>query len=239
MLKPPILQSLENAQVAHRIGDFAHALEYYEHFFDHALDEDPYALYGARLSHCLNGWAELAQVFPGAKSRLDSKRCDTLEHFLEVREPETFHDYLSICRALGDEEQALEQFLKLHQSEPNDAVKLGKYLWDDLVGAEQWQVCSELMDQTSSKLDELFAVFDEASRLKEFDSSFDDIRFEQHIVDTLLDGLEKVALVLRHSSRTNEIRELKRLFQLGVDARNHSILSKQAHAKSSYLFAGH
>jgi len=239
MNKPQIIQILENAQVAHQAGDFVNALEFYEHFFDHALDDDPYALYGARLSHCLNGWAELAQVFPGARNRLDSKRRDTLDHFLEVRDPERFHDYLSICRVLGVEDQALEQFLILHNNEPKSAAKLSKYLWDDLVNAEQWQVCSELMEQTPQKLDELFAVFDESARLKEFDSSFDNIRFEQHIVDTLLDDLQKVAMVLRQTSRSDEIAELQRQFRRGVEAREHSILRKQVHAKGSFLFSGH
>ncbi len=239
MEKPQIIQVLEDAQLAHEAGDFSNALKFYEHFFDHALDDDPYALYGARLSHCLNGWGELAQVFPGAKNRLDAKKRDTLDQYLTAKEPEFFHDYLSICRVMGIEEQALEQFLKLHNSEPKSAAKLSKYLWDDLVNAEQWPVCSELMSQSNQKLDELFAVFDEATRLKEYDASFDNPKFEQHIVDTLLDDLQKVVMVLRHADRADEIDALQRQFILGVETRDYSSLTKQAHAKGSFLFAGH
>lgn len=235
---PDILQVLQDAQLAHQAGDFASALNFYEHFFDHALDDDPYALYGARLSHCLQAWGELAQVFPGAKNRLDAKKRESLEAYLEHRDPETFHDYLAICRVLGLESDALEQFLKLHHSEPKSAIKLSKYLWDDLVNAEQWQVCNELLEQPSQKLDELFAVFDEAARLKQFDSAFDNIKFEQHIVDTLLDDVQKVTSVLRQANRAEEIAALQRQFQQGVTHRDHSLLTKQVHAKSSFLFAG-
>jgi len=237
--KPQIVQVLEDAQLAHQAGDFVNALKFYEHFFDHALDDDPYALYGARLSHCLNGWGELAQVFPGAKNRLDAKRRETLDNYLQERNPEQFHDFLSICRVLGTEGDALEQFLKLHHSEPKSAAKLSKYLWDDLVNAEQWQVCGELLEQANQKLDELFAIFDEAARLKEFDPAFDNIKFEQHIVDTLLDDLQKVVLVLRQNDRGDEIDALQRQFQQGVTHRDHSILTKQVHAKGSFLFTGH
>ena len=239
MEKPQIVQVLEDAQLAHQAGDFVNALKFYEYFFDHALDDDPYALYGARLSHCLSGWGELAQVFPGAKNRLDAKKRDSLERYLNTRNPEDFHDYLSICRVLGIEEQALEEFLKLHNNEPKSAAKLTKFLWNDLVNAEQWEVCSALMEQSSQKLDELFAVFDEAAKLKDYDPSFNNIKFEQHIVDTLLDDLQKVVMVLRYGKRDDELDALQRQFFQGIETRDNSVLNKQAHAKGSFLFAGH
>ena len=239
MDKPQIIQVLEDARLAHQAGDFVNALKFYEYFFDHALDDDPYAFYGARLSHCLNGWGELAVEFPGAKNRLEAKKREVLDDYLEARHPERFHDYLTICRVLGVEEDALNQFLNLHHSEPKSAAKLGKYLWNDLISAEHWDVCSSLMEQVPQKVDELFAVFDEADRLKEFDPSFNNPRFEQHIVDTLLDDVQKVAMVLRYADRCDDIAALKRQFHQGVESRDHSLLNKQVHAKSSFLFTGH
>lgn len=239
MQKPQIITVLEDAQRAHQAGDFASALSFYERFFDHALDDDPYALYGARLSHCLTGWGELAEVFPGAKNRLEAKRRETLETYLQGRDPEDFHDYLSICRVLGREEEALEQFLALYNAEPKSAVKLSKYLWDDLVNAEHWAVCGELMQEANQKLDELFSVFDEAARLKEFDPAFDTLKFDQHIVDTLLGDVQKVVLVLRQNNRSDDITLLQRQFQQAITSRDHPMLNTQAHAKGAFLFANH
>lgn len=239
MQQPEILTVLKDAQTAFQAGDFVNSLSFYEHFFDHALDEDPYALYAVRLSHCLDGWAELAQVFPGAKKALERKRNSMLETYLENRDPERFHDFLSISRALGTESDALEEFLKLHHKQPKSAAKLTKYVWDDLLIHEHWQVCSELMVESNQKLDELFAVFDEAAKLKEFDSSFDNPKFEQHIVDTLLNDLQSVVMVLRYSGRDDDIKALERQFHQAIEQRNNSLLSKQAHAKSSFLFTGH
>jgi len=239
MDKPQIIQVLEDAKLAHDAGDFTNALKFYEYFFDHALDHDPYAFYGTRLSHCLNGWGELAKVFPGAKNRLDAKKREVLEHYLDVREPERFHDYLSICRVLGVESDALEQFLTLHHSEPKSAAKLSKFLWNDLINAEQWEVCSSLMEQAPQKIDELFAIYDQASNLKDVDPSFNTIRFEQHIVDTLLDDVQRVVMVLRYADRSDDISTIERQFYQGIESRDHSVLSKEVHAKSSFLFAGH
>lgn len=237
--KPSILQTLEDAQLAHQAGDFVNALKFYEHFFDHALIEDPLAYYGARLTHCLNGWTELAKVFPGAKNRLDAKKRDALEHYYQTREPERFHDYLAICRGLGVEEEALNEFLSLHAKEPKSAAKLSKFLWNDLINAEQWSVCNQLIEHANLKLDELFAVFDEAAKLKEMEPAFNNIKFEQHIVDTLLDDVQNVIMVLRQANRRGDINALQRQFVQAVAQRNHPILSKSAHAKATFLFIGH
>ena len=237
--RPEIITVLEDAQLAHKAGDFVNALKFYEYFFDHALDDDPYALYGVRLSHCLQGWAELALVFPGAKNSMEAKRRDMLSQYLDTKDPEQFHDYLTICRHLGTETDALEQFLSLHHSQTESAVKLIKYVWDDLINAEHWSVCNELLLEPSQKLDELFSVFDEQSRLKELDPSFDTQKFDRHIVDSLLDNIQKVVLVLRHASRDEDINALQRQFNIAITARHHSMLNTQAHAKSTFLFAGH
>lgn len=239
MEKPQIIKVLEDAILAYEAGDFVNSLKFFEHFFDHALDNDPYAYYGARLDHCLRGWADLALVFPGAKQRLEAKKREVWGDYEQNREPERFHDYLAICRVLGIESEALNAFLELHHSQPKSAAKLVKFIWEDLVNAEQWSVCGDVVEQANQKLDELLAVFDEAAKLKEFDPSFDNIRFENHIVDKLLNDVQTLAIILRHNDRTNEIGALQRQFQQGVESRDHSILSKQFHAKSAFLFSGH
>lgn len=237
--KPQIIKVLDDAQRAHRGGDFVSALKFYEHFFDHALDDDPYALYAVRLSHCLQGWAELAMIFPAAKNRLENKKRDMFSRFQEGYDPERFHDYLSICRQLGQESEALEKFLGLHRQQPKTAAKLVKYLWDDLISAEHLSVCNDFLEQPSLKLDELFTVFDEANRLQDIDPSFNNARFEQHIVDQLLSDVQNVVLILRSAGRGGDIEALQRQFHQAVESRNHSVLHKQVHARSSFLFTGH
>lgn len=239
MHEPEILNVLKDAKTAHEAGDFVNALNFYEHFFDNALNEDPYALYAVRLSHCLQGWAKLAETFAGAKNALERKKREMLDTYLEQRDPERFHDFLAISRALGIEADALEEFLKLHSSQPKSAARLSKFVWDDLINHEHWQVCSELLTESSLKLDELFAVFDEASKLKELDASFDTKEFSEHIVNTLLNDLQRTVMVLRHAGRSEDIDSMQRQFFQGVDQRDDSVLSSKVQAKGSFLFAGH
>ena len=237
--KPALLTVLDDAQLAHQAGDFVNALKFYEQFFDQSRQQDPVAYYGIRLSHCLNGWAQLAQQFEGAKRALETKKRSALEQFNNTHQGEWFHDYLCICRHLGVESDALDVFLQWHANEPKTAAKLSKFLWNDLINAEQWQVCNDLLEQANLKLDELFAVFDEAVKLKQHEPSFNSPEFDQHIVETLLDDVQKLVMVLRYGERQQDIRALERQFQQNVANREHSLLNKSAHAKASFLFISH
>ena len=239
MSKPDILVVLEDALKAHEAGDYLNALEFYESFFDHALDDDPYALYAVRFSHCLAGWAELAQVFPGAKLKLERKRNEVWDDYYENRNPERFFDYLNICRHLGRDDEALEALLSLHAQEPKSAAKLSRYVWDDLVVGEHWQVCSELLVEPAQKIDELFSIFDESDRLRHVDSAFNDPKFDSHLVDTLITDLQRVVSVLRENGRSKELPEVQRQFMLAVEKSEHALLQKQVHSKATFLFSGH
>ncbi len=239
MAAPPILSVLEDALKAHEAGDFVSALNFYEQFFDHSLDEDPYELYAVRFSHCLAGWAELAAVFPGAKHRLERKAEEVWQDYYDGRLNERFFDYLCISRHLGLDQRALNRFLELYSNEPKSAAKLSRYVWDDLVAAEHWQICGELLDEPAQKIDELFSIFSESNRMREIDPEFDKPEFDKHIVDTLLNDLQNVVLVLRHNGRTSELAELERQFMREVEKSSHALLSKQVHAKAAFLFSGH
>jgi len=237
--KPQIIQVLEDAQLAHQAGDFVNALSFYQYFFDHALDDDPYALYGVRLSHCLKGWADLATVFPGAKNALEDKKTDMLNSYHETKNPEHFHDYVSICRYLNCQNEALDTFIQLHHAQPKSALKLTKFVWDDLLVAEKWSVCNDLLIEPVQKLDELFSIFDEANRLQQYDPAFNNAKFEAHIVDSLLNDLQNLVMVLRHANRVEDLATIERQFYQCAESRDHAALAKQIHAKNTFLFAGH
>ncbi|MGH1539921.1 MAG: hypothetical protein ACRBHB_05845 [Arenicella sp.] len=239
MEKPEIIKVLDNAELAHRAGDFVNALKFYEHFFDHALDDDPYALYGVRLSYCLAGWGRLAQEFVGARQRLEQKQQEVLQQYQLSKVPETFHDYYCISHYLNRQEESLQQFLTLYSSSSKSASKLIKFVWEDLVAAEQWEICNQFLLEPMQKLDELFSVFDESARLKDVDASFDSDEFEQHTLNALVKGVSDLLLILRHNGRGPDVEDVQRQFYATAHARNHSGLNTLIQAKGSFLFGGH
>ncbi|MDB4511871.1 hypothetical protein N9060_00270 [Arenicella sp.] len=237
--QPDILKTLEDAQLAHQAGDFVNALDFYEYFFDHALDADPYALYGVRLSYCLDGWARLTEVFLGAKIRLEEKQQHVIQLYRDTKDSEKFHDYYCISKALNQGHQALALFSDLYAENPKSAEKLSKYVWDDLVKTENWEMCGALLQRPEQKIDEFFAIYDEAQKLKSVEPSFDNLQFDQHLIENLLAGVSNAVSTLRYNDRADEIASIERQFYQTIDSRNDASLSKAVHAKASYLFIGH
>ncbi len=239
MEKPEVMKLLENAHTAQNAGDFAGADRFYARFFDEARLVDPMAFYAIRLSNCLVAWSRLADDFPGAKLSLENKAQEMLLEYQSTGDPERFHDYAAISKQLNATAHVIESFVALHDTAPEQAAKLAKFVWNDLLIAQEWRVCSELMTQPQQKMDELFAVFDQAAKMKDLDESFNTLEFDEHIVDTLLGDVQLIAEVLRRTDRSDEVIPLARQFQQGVEQRNHATLSKKVQAQGSYLFLGH
>lgn len=237
MQEPQILNVLNDAKFAHQAGDFLNALKFYERFFDDALNEDPEAMYSLRLYMCLDGWAALANEFPGAKKRLHDKQIEALTEYKREKEPERFHDYVQISLRLNSEQEAVQQFLEFHKQSPKSAAKLSKFIWELLLRDQQWEVCNALLPEPSMKMDELFAVFDEANKLKDVNPMFNNLRFEQHTIDELFVNLESVIAVLRSANRKEEINKLERQFVSGVEHRNNLGLSKRSTSQRALLFS--
>ncbi|MBX2849574.1 MAG: hypothetical protein KTR16_14730 [Acidiferrobacterales bacterium] len=237
--QPDILKTLQNAQLAHKSGDFVTALEFYQYFFNHALDDDPYALYGVRLSYCLDGWAKLAELFPKAKLRLQEQQEESLCEYRETNNKEKFHDFYCICKAQNQQQEALKIFIEEYQENSKRAERLAKYVWEDLVLIENWHLCGLLLKQPEQKLDELFAIFDEGQQLKSVEPEFNTNNFDQHLIESLIKGTADIVQTLRFNNRSEEIHALQKLFAKEVEIRNDSSLSKAIHAQASFLFLGH
>lgn len=233
------MKLLENAHMAHEAGDFVGADRFYQRFFDEALLADPMAFYAIRLNNCLLAWGQLAKDFPGAQLSLERKAEESLAQYEQHGVAERFHDYIAINRVLNRPAQGVETFLLLYEQDPEKSKRLTKFVWNDLLIAKEWRVCSELMERPEQKLEELFAVFDQAEKMKEVDDRFNSLEFDEHIVATLLSDVQRVVEVLRRTERADEVIPLARQFQQGVQQRNHATLSKQVNAQGSYLFVGH
>ena len=239
MEKPHIIKVLEDAQLAHKSGDFVNALSFYEYFFDHALDDDPYALYSMRLYHCIDGWSRLAKKFTGAKNSLEEKKLETLNLYQKFKRPEHFNDYYAISCGLEQKAEALKQFIIVYETNFKSASRLVRFVWNDLVDAERWEVCNAFLEEPIQKLDESFAVFDEACRLREIDVAFANEEFDEHTLNELVKGVNDLLQILRHNDRSDDVELVQRKFYEIAHSRDHSGLNKLIQAKGSFLFGGH
>jgi hypothetical protein len=191
--------SLSPAREAFHSGAYSDALKHFEYFFDHALDENPYAKYGVRLSFCLAGWAKLGDVYPPAKQRLE-ERCDEALVLLEqTREPERFHDYMAICHYLGRDEQCVPRFLHYHVNDRALAETFVRYIWDGLVDAKQWQVCASYLEDPLQRYQDVMAKAAQIMEMRRQDPTFGGVEFEEQSKGWCVRDISNLLLVAKHA----------------------------------------
>jgi hypothetical protein len=166
MVVPPG-QVLREARAAAQAGDHALALENYERFFDRALHDqgEDNNYYGVRLSYCLDEWARLGEKYPAARERLEAKATQALASFEATSDREKFHDFQSIRDHLGQEDVVFAQFVQYHHSNPELAKLALSLMWNRLVEAKRWDICSAYLGDYQSKYERALATFDQSMEI--------------------------------------------------------------------------
>src|SRR5579871_2693380 len=144
----PTGKVLDEARAAAKQGDYAVALEKYEHFFDRALLDQgaDNNYYGVRLSYCLSEWARLGEKHGPARKRLEEKAAEALAASDATSDSEKFHDFQAISGQLGRADEVLEQFVTHHESRPDLASAALRFIWDRLIEARRWDICAAHLD---------------------------------------------------------------------------------------------
>lgn len=194
-------QYLERARASAMSGDFSNALYNYEYFFDHALDEDPHSLYGVRLSYCLSEWVRLGKEYPEAHKRLEKKKENTRALLLETKQPELFHDYETICEHLGKEEESMEFFLFLHETEPKLATTVVRFIWDRLVTSKNWNACLAYLGNAESRYEKLLQKYDQAMSVCRSNPDIGDEDFANQIESWFVRDASNLLIVLKNTNQ--------------------------------------
>jgi tetratricopeptide (TPR) repeat protein len=213
--------ALDQARAAAKAGDYAHALNRYEHFFDHALDDDPYSSYGVRLSYCLNEWAKLGEKYPQAIRQLEQKANTALDLLNKTRNPERFHDLVAICKYLGRKDEPIRQFLSYHSSDRDLAASIVRFIWDQLVKEKHWEICADYLPEPKTNYDTALAKFDQAMHICKEDPSLGGNEFEEQIKGWYVRDLTNLLLVLRYSSKNDDAAIVLESMTTDMESRNY------------------
>jgi hypothetical protein len=195
---------LEQARSSFRTGKHAEALEQYEYFFDHALEDIEHNFYGVRLSYCLDEWATLGQIYPPAKERLEWKRDEALSLLMQTRKPERFHDFISICGYLKCDNLPVEKFLFLHASDPDLAKSVFNFIGDALVEAKQWEVYAAYISSPFEEYQRYLELLDRMLEIHQ-QEGWDVSRVKRRFVRSI----SNLLLVLKHTGKGSDIASLQ------------------------------
>jgi hypothetical protein len=201
--------ALNRARAAFKKGDYGEALEQYAYFFDHAQDDDPYSLYGVRLSYCLDEWARLGERYPQARQRLEQKADEALALLGQTREPERFHDFIAICEYLKRKEDPIRRFLGYHASDPDLAKSIVRFIWDQLVEEGQWTVCAAYLPIPQEKYKTVLAKFDGAMQVCKSDPSLGGDELEEQIKGWYVSDVTNLLLVLINTGNTEDAQSIQ------------------------------
>lgn len=199
---------LQEARSASGAGDVERAVECYERFFDHALDEDPASYYGVRLSYCLVEWANLGARNPMATDRLRMKGRSALASFDATREPERFHDYVAICDALSEPELAREAFLRYHESDSEAMAPVFHFIWRSLVGAQLWSVCGAYLSDHNDAYDRIVHRFDRGIAVCDQHPELGGQELVEDLQSFCVRDLRYLVMILRNTGRDSAATQL-------------------------------
>ncbi|MCR9258706.1 MAG: hypothetical protein NXH95_03225 [Pseudomonadaceae bacterium] len=195
-------ESLQSARQHRKAGRYAQALEEYEWFFDNALSQRP-SYYGVRLSYCLDEWHDIGKHYEPALHRLDAKRLDCFERFLDTGDAGLFHDFEAISKELGDVQGVVDRFQLLDEQHPKLASEAWFFAKQYFINKELWQICSKYLPEPHKECERLISKFFEGMKLyleepELFGNS------DAQIVGWLVTDCHNLLRVLRHAGRNLE-----------------------------------
>jgi hypothetical protein len=222
MVVPPG-QVLKEARAAAKAGDFPLALSSYERFFDRALQDqgEDNNYYGVRLSYCLDEWVRLGEKYPEARERLEAKARDALVEFEATSDPEKFHDYQSIQDHLDQKDLVFSKFISYHESKQELAHIALRYMWNRLVEAKRWDVCSRYLDDSQARYKRALYKFDQSMEVCIADPSLGGQEFEDQIKGWYVRDVGNLLAALRNTGRLEAASELATTITADMQSRGH------------------
>lgn len=198
---------LEEARAAFRAQEYPLAMELYERFFDHVLDDPESGFAAVRLSYCLDEWAKLGAVYEPARIKLEQRRAQSIQELESTRKPDKFHEFIAICEFTRVPHLVVEQFLEYHQTDKELAKIIFGLARDRLAAGEQWEVCGSYMDDPERDYAIALQVFDASARLSQANRSLGD-EFEDVYKNRYVREVSNLVTILSHVQRFAEAQGL-------------------------------
>lgn len=222
-------QTLRDARAAATAGDYPTAQALYEHFFDHALEVDE-SFYGVRLSYCLDEWAELGEAYPPALDALKSKAAEAISGFESTRNPELFHDYLSILHHLNHDDVVFAKFIEYHETKPELAKIAADLMWDSLIESERWDLCAAYLADAKERYETAIHHFDLGMQLYKEDPSFGDDDFARRRRKSYVRDVGNLFRVLKNTHQDQLLNSLDTAACADMLSRGESELIARVHS---------
>jgi hypothetical protein len=213
-------------------GQYEKALKDHLWFHDHALKHKP-ALYGVRLSFALQEWIALGEKYPKARQALIEIR-DRKTQLMKKGNgsPELFHDVQSMNRFLYESQKTVDLIKDMTVSDFEMAKRCYDLAKTDLIAAEEFELCNQLMDVPMFIVRDMKALLNQNITIYKTTAWADEPHLEWTIRH-FLEEAESVLIVLTKNQRFVEAERF--LKEAGKEMDIARIQSGLADLRSRYL----
>jgi hypothetical protein len=168
-----------------------------------------------------------------ALERLEEKKEEAFEYLLESKDPEKFHDYVSISDYLEELEGAFDKFRLLHETQPDLAKVSVRFIWKHLVEQRQWELCSIYLDNLDKRLSDALHKFDESMSICKSDPSLGGEDFEKQIKGWYVTDIGDILLVLKYSERIEEFMKFRKKAFKNIEDRGYPELAGEINERAA------
>lgn len=202
----------KEARIDAKEGRHEQALAKHVWYHDNALEIKP-SLTGVRLSFALNGWLELAEVYPPALEKMKECRNELEKRIRdENRVRVSFEDYQTFNafnRTLREQERTVDVFKWLDNTNIQDAERMYGVSENALIESEEYELCGKYI-KSDKRLNRI-------ARLYNFTMEHMQAPHQQFMVDSanrsLIKDASRTVAILVLNDRLNEANEVAEYFK--------------------------
>jgi hypothetical protein len=152
---------LSDTQDLVRQGKHKEALERFIWFHDHALEYEPAAMYGVRLSFALMYWKNLGDVYPPARTALVETRDRKTQLLIKkTGNAGLFHDVVALNRTLEENEKTVQLFDLIDKEQPDQAKQYWNTAQDAVIAAKRYDLARKYIGNPVREFTRVKANYD-------------------------------------------------------------------------------
>lgn len=222
--KLAIRDILKKARTHFEDKEYAESLECYEYFFKHSLDDDPYSLYGVRLSYCINEWTTLGNLYAPALQSLKQQRDKSLSLFKDNGNNLHFSEFNSISKYLNEEDALVKAFLDLHHNNKELAQKAIHHIWEILVRHKQWEVCGSYPRYFARVYPNALSCLDKSLQFHKNEPDVFNLEFIENAKKSFVEQITALLSIYRSNNESEQLYETETLLRKDMQERNFNTL---------------
>jgi hypothetical protein len=202
-------KDLDDIRQLTKTGLYQQALD--KHIWFHEASKTSSSMAGVRLSYAIDAWIKLGEKYPPALDALINVRDTNKELLLSGNgDFQYFHDFSSINRELGEEDQTYELFLILDKKYPKQADTYYHVVENLLIEKKEYKLCGKYIGDPIYKYENIRHHRETLLSFEKREPNMNKPRYLKYANKSFIDGVIKLIEVLVAIDKKDEAIEIQK-----------------------------